>query len=211
MEGSPKKTKNSEIFAHLCIESDGDSMINFGIVFSNRKGEELDNICIDILPLVGRTPEKSKMEWWMSDPERKKEYERIMENGLNFVDAMTKFNSELERIQKEFNPEKIEWIVHPAFDWRFFKDYHEIYLKLNPTAMEIAFKYNCLYSIIDDWKLFYKDDENKYYNAKMTGVFFKQQWTNLVRTHNALDDARYQAPIYHGILRDMLEFTIKNL
>lgn len=46
-----------------------------------------------------------------------------------------------------------------------------------------------------------RDEMNAYFKAKWTG--------DLLMTHNGLDDARYQAAIFHGMDRELRDFAAK--
>jgi hypothetical protein len=179
-------------------------MINIGIVFTDNTGNILEEFCIDILPRSGYKGDKSTLEWWMSDPKRREEYNRILKNGIPYLSAMDKLNQVLSGVLSKNSAKKVYWVARPAaYDWMFLKCYHDLYISSfveedRSKKVDIGFSATCLSSIREVWKMLKNiEDIEKY---------IRENWTkDLVMTHNGLDDAKYQAKIYHSMMKELEE------
>jgi hypothetical protein len=184
------------------------NMINIGIVFT-REGDWNDNtvideINVDILPRAGVQGDESTLSWWMGDPNRKAEYERILRDGLALPEAMTKVNAVIVDVLKKTGARRITWVARPsAYDWMFFKCYWAMFQSTNPPegVVDIGFSATCLSSIREVWKLF------SGLKREAVDEYFKRWTDGLVMTHNGLDDARYQARIFHGIMAELESYA----
>ncbi len=109
---------------------------------------------------------------------------------------MDKLNDVLIKLSRENT--KLVWVARPAaYDWMFLKCYHDLYRKHNLNAIPIGYSAVCLSSIKQVWKVFsgLKREE--------IDEHFKKWTKDIVMTHNGLDDARYQARIYHGLANEL--------
>jgi len=191
------------IFGHFDIEADGptpatSNMINIGIVFTGSAGNILGEICVDIKPRIGFRGDASTIAWW-SHPDRINEYNRILRDGIDPVAAMDSVNTKILEI---VGKTKLVWVARPAaYDWMFLKCYWDLYKCHNPNAYDIGFSATCLSSIREIWKMF------SGLNGKDIDNYFKRWTQDLVMTHNGLDDARYQARIYHGIIQELQKYS----
>jgi hypothetical protein len=198
------------VFAHFDIEADGptpatSNMINIGIVFTDNDGKTIHEACLDLLPRLGYPGDADTLMWWTSDPDRKNEYERILREGANPIVAMGELNAALVHVLAVTGAKKVTWVARPAaYDWMFLKCYHDLYKMHNKDAIPIGFSATCLSSIREVWKEFSglkREDIDEY---------FKKKWTqDVVMTHNGLDDARYQARIYHGMVEEIKVYALK--
>lgn len=80
--------KPGVVFAHFDIEADGptpatSNMINIGIVFTDIDGKIIEELCLDLQPRLGYPGDADTLKWWNSDPDRNKEYRRILRDGIN--------------------------------------------------------------------------------------------------------------------------------
>lgn len=189
--------KSGSLFGHFDIEADGPSpstsnMINMGVVFTDEEENIVDEINLDILPRPGYIGNEETKKWWQHE-ERIDEYNRIMKKGVPFKEALAKLDAKL----KELNS-KITWVARPAnYDWMFFKCYWDLYSQDHPDAFDIGFSATCLSTMRNIWMQITKtsrEDAEK---------LFKTWTSGLVMTHNGLDDARYQARIYHQLVKEL--------
>ncbi len=200
--------KMTSVFGHFDIEADGptpatSNMINIGIVFTDESGKTLSEICVDLQPRIGYPGDPDTLKWW-AHPDRIGEYQRIIAEGKNPIHAMESINTVILDVLAKTNATKIVWVARPAaYDWMFLKCYWDIYRLHNPNAHDIGFSATCLSSIREVWKMFSGLKRNE------IDEYFKQWTKTLIMTHNGLDDARYQARIYHGIMDEMKEYASK--
>ena len=198
----------AKIFGHFDIEADGptpmtSNMINIGVVFTDNLGKILHEVSIDISPRKGYNGDKDTLNWWMNDAKRKTEYERILREGIDHITAMDRLNDALIHVMETTGVKKIYWVARPAaYDWMFLKCYHDLYISdkfsKNKIVIPIGFSATCLSSIREVWMLF------KNIKREQVDDYIKEKWTkDLVMTHNGLDDARYQARIYHGMMAEL--------
>lgn len=191
------------VFAHFDIEADGPSpatanMINIGIVFTNDKGDVLATVSVDLQPRLGYAGDADTLKWWSSDPDRFTEYQRIMAQGQNPIDAMAAINKMLHDVTALAGVSKVVWVARPAsYDWMFLKCYWDLYRLHNPKAFNIGFSATCLSSIREVWKEF------SGLRREQIDEHFKRWTRDLTMTHNGLDDAQYQARIYHGLVEEL--------
>lgn len=211
MENTTKNTKTPvSVFAHFDIEADGptpatSNMINLGIVFTDIDGKIIEELCLDLQPRLGYPGDEDTLKWWNSDPDRKKEYERIVAEGKNPLVAMDRLNDTLFRVFAKAGVIKVTWVARPAaYDWMFLKCYHDLYRLHNKDAIPIGFSATCLSSIREVWKEF------SGLKREAIDEYFKKWTKDLVMTHNGLDDARYQARIYHGMIEEIKEYAAKS-
>jgi len=195
------------VFAHFDVEADGptpatSNMINIGIVFTNNDGKIIHEVCLDLLPRLGYPGDADTLKWWSSDPDRKAEYERILRDGANPVEGMGQLNAALIHVLAVAGAPKVVWVARPAaYDWMFLKCYHDLYRLHNSNAIPIGFSATCLSSIREVWK--------EFSGLKREAIddYFKKWTKDVVMTHNGLDDARYQARIYHGLVEELKEYA----
>lgn len=199
----------SIVFAHFDIEADGptpatSNMINIGIVFTDNNGKTIHEVCLDLLPRLGYPGDADTLKWWTSDPDRKKEYERILREGANPIVAMDQLNAALVHVLAVTGANKVTWVARPAaYDWMFLKCYHDLYKMHNKDAIPIGFSATCLSSIREVWKEF------SGLKREQVDEYFKKWTKDVVMTHNGLDDARYQARIYHGLVDELMGYAAK--
>lgn len=196
-----------KVFGHFDIEADGptpvtSNMINIGIVFTDENGKVLGEICVDLKQRIGFKGDADTISWW-SHPDRINEYNRILNEGIDPIAAMHLINTKILEVT---NGKKLVWVARPAaYDWMFLKCYWDLYKNANPNAYDIGFSATCLSSIREVWKAF-----SGLSGAAQIDEYFRRWTQDLVMTHNGLDDARYQARIYHGIVQELQEYATKS-
>ena len=208
MENASKNDKKTKIvIGHFDIEANGatpatSSMINLGIVFTDIDGKIIEELCLDLQPRLGYPGDADTLKWWNSDPDRNKEYRRILRDGINPIAAMALLNDALGRVFAKTGVTKVTWVARPAaYDWMFLKCYHDLYCLHNKDAIPIGFSATCLSSIREVWKEF------SGLNREAIDEYFKKWTKDVVMTHNGLDDARYQARIYHGLVEELKDYA----
>lgn len=183
------------IYGHFDIEADGPSpatsnMISLGIVFTDETGTEIDTFQVDLCPRDGFRGNEDTLNWW-KHPDRITEYTRIMNDGILPALAMAKFDEKIRQYPK------IKWVARPAaYDWMWLKFYHDLYCSLE-TGSDIGFSAICLSSIRTIWK------NLKGYTTDQAETVINEWTVGLGMSHNPLDDARYQAKVYHMIVNDL--------
>lgn len=212
MEGTTKNNKKETVavFAHFDIEADGptpvtSNMINIGVVFTDNDGKIIHEVCLDLQPRLGYPGDENTLKWWNSDPDRSNEYKRIMKDGINPIAAMALLNGALAHVLALSKAPKVTWVARPAaYDWMFLKCYHDLYRLHNKDAISIGFSATCLSSIREVWKEFSGLKREK------IDEYFKKWTKDVVMTHNGLDDARYQARIYHGMVEELKDYAARS-
>lgn len=198
----------SLVYGHFDIEADGptpatSNMINIGIVFTDASGATLNEICVDLQPRLGYPGDAETLKWWQH-PDRINEYNRILAQGKNPIKAMDEINTVITGVLQQANAKKVVWVARPAaYDWMFLKCYWDLYRLHNVKAIDIGFSATCLSSIREVWKEF------SGLKREQVDEYFKRWTKDVVMTHNGLDDARYQARIYHGIVAELVEYAKK--
>lgn len=197
------------LYCHFDVEADGrdvlfSSMISLGVCFTNNKGEELGSFLGDIQPLEGHFTDESTMLWWTSDPDRKKELERIRKNAKPVLQVMKSLSTILSKFQ-EIGYKNFKWIAKPAsYDWSWLNAYYNMYLRsLTPTEKEgvvrLHFRAICMSTMRDVYmssELFSDNFHEKRCN------FYK--WAQGFQiTHNPLDDCRCQSKQYFGLCKEL--------
>lgn len=115
---------------------------------------------------------------------------------------MALLNDALVRVFAKTGATKVTWVARPAsYDWMFLKCYHDLYRLHNKDAISIGFSATCLSSIREVWKEF------SGLKREAIDEYFKKWTKDVVLTHNGLDDARYQARIYHGLVEELKKYA----
>lgn len=182
-----------KIFAHFDIKADGTSpatsnMLSIGIVFTDINGKVIKDITIDLLPREGYVGDTVSINWWLSDERRRENYLRILREGLEPSLAMQKFSDCLDEILQLSGIKNIIWVAYPlSYDLTFLQCYIDLYL--DNVAISNAL---CLDTIVKIWKK-HKDIEK----------YFKKWTENIQPKNHSIDNAYYQASIFHGIMTIM--------
>jgi inhibitor of KinA sporulation pathway (predicted exonuclease) len=101
-----------------------------------------------------------------------------------------------------FNAKKIVWYARPsAYDWQWINYYHNLYRTTwdtnanlgGPHAKNQAFKAVCTSTMRDIYQAQFG------LNRKAMEAKAKEWAGELAMTHNPLDDARYQAKLFHKL------------
>ena len=202
-------SNSSTVYGHFDIEADGPSpgtsnMLSVAFVFTNQIGETLDEMLIDIQPRLG-FPGNADTKLWWSHPDRITEYNRILKNGINPIDAMKAINDKIEEVMSKNKVKRITWVARPAaYDWMWLKCYSDMYKIHNPNALDLGFSATCTSTMRDIWKA-----QNSISGTKAEEIF--QEWAKeLKMTHNALDDSRFQATIFHKLQSELASFSRKS-
>ena len=187
-------------YAHFDIEADGPSpassnMISIAIVLTDSTGVVLDELLCDILPRPGYEGDVSTLAWWQSDQNRAKEYKRILENGVPAAEAMKRIHNKFQEWKKV---SRVMWVARPAaYDWMWLKCYSDQYQPPNEPKLDIGFKAICASTMVDIWKV------QKGISTADADIRFKEWGKELKITHNALDDAHFQARIFHCLQNEL--------
>jgi hypothetical protein len=210
-----------KVFGHFDVEADGPTpmsgnMINIGIVFTTDDGNVIDELVCDLQKRDGIFGDKAtlgkktfkpdfsqshinveKLEWW-SHPDRINEYNRICREALPYLDAMGIIDNKIKEILRKNGAKKFIWVARPAsYDWMFFKCYYDLYRLSNANATDPGYSALCCSAYRNIWK------ELKGYDSKQEEEKFKEWAKGNSITHNGLDDARYQAAMFHGIVKEL--------
>lgn len=186
------------VFASVDIEADGpnpmtNSMLSIGIVFTDETGKILHEYGADLEPLKGHHADPlTLMEFWSQHQD---EWKRIRQNAQYAGDVMRKIH---DLCVSRFKDYKVVWVARPAaYDWQWVSSYANLYLgdKWKYFKAEcISTMRNIYWEMIKPEK---KEDQDAAW-SEFKGYIAK--WTEgTAMTHNALDDARYQAALFHGL------------
>lgn len=204
--------KGQILYGHFDIEADGPSpatsnMINFGVVFTDYTGAVLAQHTMDIQQRAGFSGDKDTLEWWQADPDRKKEYDRILQCAIPLKQAMESLDKKIATLYLKYGVKRITWVARPAsYDWMWFRCYWDIYQQDNPQPTSIGFSATCMSSIRTVWQMF------SGHTKETTDAYWKQTFTkNLLFTHNGLDDAMYQAAVFHGMMSELEKYARINI
>lgn len=200
------------LFAHFDVEADGpspafNSMLSIGVVVTDQSGVFVDEFLGDFEPMVGKQEDSQTMtEFWSKNTQ---ELSRIRENAKPVMTVMKNLNDFVCGLKSK----RITWVARPAaYDWQWLNYYQHYFLGNggegsltgNPTRQ--AFKAIDASTMRDiyqvQWGL----------NVQQMDARCKE-WTDesgFKMTHNPLDDARFQAVIYHKLF-DALSSNKANL
>jgi len=187
------------VYASIDIEADGpnpmkNNMVSIGIVFTDESGKILHEYEADLKPLEGHEPDPITMDEFWSKHES--EWARIQREGRDYKDVMLEI---YDLCTIRFKDHNVKWLAKPAaFDWQWVSSY-----------AYLAFGYQWPYfkaTCISTLKNLYWDLTNLS-REEMSAK--EAEWTKgTSMTHRAVDDARYQAALYHGVsnaLRDLVK------
>jgi len=187
-----------KIYAHFDIEADGPSpnknnMISIGVVFTDDKeGHELDSFLGDLAILPGHIEDSATLEEFWS--KHSQEYSRIKNAQQPAKDVMITLSNKIASFGENIN---IRWVANPAaYDWQWLKYYCEEFK--NDLAFDPGYSAFCMSALTHIFRRL-KNITNEEFEA------LKEQWTEQKDglTHNSLEDARYQAKVYHQIIKEL--------
>ena len=191
----------SVLFAHFDIEADGPSpafnnMISIGIVFTNTDGKVVDEFLGDFKPLLNHPEDADTMKhFWYRDENNRAELKRIQENAKDAMETMDDLNNFLKKLKAK----RINWVARPAaYDWQWLNYYFHLYKNENPKAIPIGFKAICARTMRDVYQAQFG------VGRKEMEKIAKKWAGDESMTHNPLDDARFQAKVYHALYNELL-------
>ena len=180
------------VFGHFDIEADGPSpahnnMISLGVVFTNAKGEVVQEFQADLKPLPNHFEDDDTMKnFWNANPENQAEYKRIKDNEVDAKNAM----QALETIIGTLKVKRVVWVARPAaYDWQWL-NYYWHYAQLKSS---LGFKATCASTMRDIYQAQFG------LNREQMEAQVKEWAGKEAMTHNPLDDARFQAKIFHAL------------
>jgi len=192
------------VYASFDVESDGpnvvtNSMIAFGIVFTDNEGNEISTFKRNIKALDTRQQDpKTMYEFWNANEENKKMYDEIISNSVSAEDAIKDLAKELHK----FKENKIKWIARPAsYDWPWIKSYYEIFkpkfVTMYDSPPDIGFKAECLSSML--WMYVQINNLTK----EQSNTKWNEFTEGLKLTHDPLDDCRVQSKVFHNLCKEL--------
>lgn len=196
--------KGKELFAHFDIEADGPSpacnnMLSIGIVFTDNNGSMVTEFLGDFEVLPGKCEDPLTMqEFWERDANNKEELARIRKNARPVMTVMTELNQFISNLKAK----RITWVARPAaYDWQWLNYYQYYYLHHGGIGSLSGNPNRQVFKAIDASTMrdIYQVQSNL--DNKAIDEQFKK-WTDesgFKMTHNALDDARFQAMVYHKL------------
>ena len=198
------------VFAHIDIEADGNSpyannMISLGVVFTDKTGKIVGEFLGDIQELPNHKADPSCItEFWERDENNRKELQRIRENARPAFDVM----KDLNKYIADMNPKRVTWVARPAaYDWQWINYYQNYYLSKGGKGSLINHPKRQAFKSVDASTM--RDIFMSQWNLKRDQMEEQcKEWTKdcgFKMTHNPLDDARYQAVIYHKIFDALSE------
>ena len=179
-------------FAHIDIEATGlhvttNSMIQLGVVFTNEKGKELDSLSVCIEEIPGKCRRPKTMKFW---EQNKKQWDFIKANEKTPKFAMNELAKKITKF-KEIG--KLRWVARPvSFDWQFVLNYYHLYGPENKPDM--GFSCACLSTMRNEYS------RNNNISREAMKALWKKWTDGFEHTHDALDDAREQARVFHKIM-----------
>lgn len=198
-------TQGKNLFAHFDVEADGPSpafnnMISIGVVVTNDQGAIVGEFLGDLEVLPDHVEDAAtSVEFWNRDENNRAELARIRANAKPPLVVMQALNDFL----RDLKAKRITWVARPAaYDWQWL-NYYQYWFLGNGGVGSLsggdpkrqAFKAICASTMRDvfqnQWKLTTEQMESQ---CKV--------WTEasgFKMTHNPLDDARFQAVIYHKL------------
>lgn len=187
---------STKLYAHFDIEANGKcpgtaSMLSLGIVFRTADGTDVDTFQRNLFAREDRGVEERCMrEFWDKQPEA---WKFVNTGRVAPWTAMADLATLLRKLQTTF---KIVWVARPAaYDWQWLKTYYDTFAP--EGSPNIGFSAQCLSTL---WWGYRKstgmsDDEAQALWDSMGGA--------ASMTHNPLDDAAFQANIWHGLCARM--------
>lgn len=190
------------VYASVDIEADGqnpmrNNMRSIGIVFTDETGKILHEYLGDIKPLKGHEPDPATMEEFWS--KHQDELARINKNSRPYQEVMLEI---FELVNIRFKDHKVEWIAAPAaYDWAWVSAYAHLYLE-EADFKPLPHKAKCISTVRGLYWDLHPNLTRKQLNERIT------EWTKGTKlTHCAVDDARYQAAMFHALMRELKRFS----
>ena len=192
-------------YANFDVEADGpspafNSMLSLGVVITDSDGNIISEFLGDFEQFPGKIEDPATMnEFWYRDENNKKELARIRKNAKPITMVMKSLNEFLRNL----NAKRITWVARPAaYDWQWLNYYQHYYLGNGGTGSLLggdpkrqAFKAVDASTMRDIYQIQWGLNP-----AQMDAKC--KEWTDasgFKMTHNPLDDARFQAVVYHKL------------
>lgn len=193
MSSNPIKKNAYYVFD---IEADGpapatNNMKSFGLVIYDSQYNKLDEFYNTIVSLPDHHEEKkTREEFWDKHPELWKEVNENQVHGSIFVKGIE------DLVNKYKDTYKINWVSKPAaYDWQWLNYYYNLFKSEN--APYIGHKAICASTLL--WMY---TRTNNIMNSKDADAFEESLASKEYKlTHNALDDAHYEASIFFNICK----------
>ena len=190
------------VYVHVDTESDGpdpayNNMISIAVCMTSETGEVIGKFLGDLKPLEYYEPNpKTIKDFWERDDNNKAELKRIRENSRPAVEVMDDL---LEYVHKIANGRECEWVAMPAsYDWKWISYYHSVYMNdKEGDGRRIPFAVTCLSNLRTGYML---ATDTKWDDMK---VLWEEWRGDLKSTHNALDDAKSQARLFHKVQSEL--------
>lgn len=188
---------SGNLYAHFDIEANGKSpgtasMLSIGIVFRTADGTQLETFQRNLYPREDRGVEERCMkEFWEKNPEA---WAFVNTGRVTPWAAMADLATLLTCLAASHK--KIVWVARPAaYDWQWLKAYYDTFAP--PGSPPIGFSAQCLSTL---WWGFRK-------STGLSDEDAQKKWDALggeaKMTHNPVDDATFQANIWHGLCAEM--------
>jgi DNA polymerase III alpha subunit (gram-positive type) len=190
-------TSKPTLYLSFDVEADGpspvnNSMVQLGIVAVTADGREIFSLCWNIEPHPNCSPDETTMkEFWAKHPE---EWKATQTNQLSGDLVRQSLAQMVTKWSKEW---RLQWIAYPAaFDWQWVKDIYEHYNQ--PGDPDIGYSAKCISTLLWGYEKTHgiKTPEQK-------EALKKELAGELTLTHNAEEDARYQARIFVNLCKKM--------
>lgn len=136
-----------------------------------------------------KADERTMQEFWSKNSD---ELQRIRKNARPVNEVMAMIDSMLRKYRD--SGKKVKWVARPAaYDWQWLNCYYSHYSNTHLNASPLGFKAVCLSTMRDVYKMItgMTDDEMK--------EWIDKNIIDEAMTHNALDDAMFQAKVFHLI------------
>lgn len=174
------------------IEADGpiptqNSMISFGCATYKENGQFVSSFYRTIHPIEGHCQNENTMKFWESNPDG---YKLTQQNQVSPEQFVSDLNDYLKQLDNSF-----KWIARPsAFDWMWLKCYYEMFKK--DDFINIGFSCHCVTS---GFVQFVKQNN---LNKEQENELWTKLTKDCVADHHPVNDAKYQAALYFGLLRE---------
>lgn len=183
------------VYLSFDIEADGptpriNSMIQFGVVAVLADGREIQSWCVNIKPEEGAVQDPATMTgFWATNPQAWMATQTNQVSSHRFQATLVGF---LDKLSSDGY--HIVWCAYPAaFDWQWLKDVYQAYKE--PNDPDIGYSAKCISTLLWAYEKANKVQDKDGLKKELAG--------ELTLTHNAEEDARYQAKLFLGLCKRM--------
>jgi ribonuclease T len=183
-----------KLYLSFDIEADGpcpllNSMVQLGIAGVIADGTEKFAAVWNVKREAGHHPDTDTMnDFWA---QHRSEWEATQVDPMPSSTVQATLANVIDGLSQKF---RIVWIAYPgAFDWQWIKELYERHKQ--PDDPDIGYSAKCISTLLWAYEKIHGITDKDALKRELAG--------DLSLTHNALDDARYQARMFVNLCQKM--------